>query len=578
MTRKRNYIGIATSAHDPAIAIVNSHGELVFAESSERYLQNKRAWCNPPDDLIRMPELIKKYCDPDIDLIIAGSWQHSFLRHFRFMAFGPFKHFFLNRLAPEQSNTFKSMAAYFNRRAGVNTEGAFKALFPGNNVIYRTYDHHLTHAAAACFSSPFDNALCAVLDGMGEYSAANFYYYEKGIIKKIPGIKSSSGSLGELYGWTCVVCGFEPVKGDEWKVMGLAAYGQLNQEYYSKLSSFVEVDGCRLVTTNARKEVINWFRQIKRKSETPAIEYADFAFTAQYVFGELMDELLTNLSKLASTRNLVLSGGCALNSAYVGTIQYNTPFKNCYVFCAPADDGNAVGAAWLSYHQDYPTVIQSTTLQSPYLGSTISKVTLERLCHFGGMVQVKQDDIFQATAKLIAEGKIVGWVQGRAEFGPRALGNRSILADPRQLNIKDKINALVKFREEFRPFAPSILHEFGPTYFDNYQETPYMERALKFKEEVKHQIPGVVHIDGTGRLQSVRYDYNPKYYNLIKAFHELTGIPILLNTSFNVMGKPIIHSIEDAIAVFMTSGLDVLVIEDKMFVKNQTADLKPLLA
>jgi carbamoyltransferase len=194
------------------------------------------------------------------------------------------------------------------------------------------------------------------------------------------------------------------------------------------------------------------------------------------------------------------------------------------------------------------------------------------------MVQVKQDDIFQATAKLIAEGKIVGWVQGRAEFGPRALGNRSILADPRQLNIKDKINALVKFREEFRPFAPSILHEFGPTYFDNYQETPYMERALKFKEEVKHQIPGVVHIDGTGRLQSVRYDYNPKYYNLIKAFHELTGIPILLNTSFNVMGKPIIHSIEDAIAVFMTSGLDVLVIEDKMFVKNQTADLKPLLA
>ena len=196
-------------------------------------------------------------------------------------------------------------------------------------------------------------------------------------------------------------------------------------------------------------------------------------------------------------------------------------------------------------------------------------MSLERLKEFGSLKKLRHlpGTIHKEAAILLAQGKLLGWVQGQSEFGPRALGNRSILADPRSANMKDRINTLVKFREEFRPFAPAILHDFGEEYFENYQESPYMERTLKFKKEVVNKVPAVVHVDYTGRVQSVKREWNTKFYDLIEAFYRLTGIPLLLNTSFNVMGKPIIHSLEDAITVFFTTGLDVLVIEDYIIEK-----------
>jgi carbamoyltransferase len=178
-----------------------------------------------------------------------------------------------------------------------------------------------------------------------------------------------------------------------------------------------------------------------------------------------------------------------------------------------------------------------------------------RLRHLPGEVHHK-------AAEALASGAIVGWVQGRAEFGPRALGNRSILADPRDPAMKDRINALVKFREEYRPFAPAILDRHGEEYFEDYQESPYMERTLRFRKGVVDRVPAVVHADGTGRLQTVKREWNERFYELISAFHGLTGIPLVLNTSFNIMGKPIIHSVEDALGLFYTTGMDVLVIED----------------
>jgi carbamoyltransferase len=180
--------------------------------------------------------------------------------------------------------------------------------------------------------------------------------------------------------------------------------------------------------------------------------------------------------------------------------------------------------------------------------------------------------IHQETARLLAEGQLVGWVQGRAEFGPRALGNRSILADPRPPDMKDRINLRVKFREEFRPFAPSILDEFGDEYFESYQVSPYMERTLTFKESAREKVPAIVHVNRTGRLQSVRREWNEAYYELIYAFYQLTGVPMLLNTSFNVMGKPIMHSVEDAIGLFYTTGLDALAIEDYLIEKVSRPD------
>jgi carbamoyltransferase len=275
---------------------------------------------------------------------------------------------------------------------------------------------------------------------------------------------------------------------------------------------------------------------------------------------------------MVPSENIVIGGGCALNSSYNGKILEHTPFNHLYVPSAPADDGNAIGAALLAYNDSVSTSPQSKhkSFQTPYLGSSISRDRLDHFIQHGNVEHLRYlpKTICQETAKLLAQGKLVAWVQGRAEFGPRALGNRSLLAAPYPAGMKDKINAVVKFREGFRPFAPSILHEFGHHYFEHYQESPYMERTLTFRDEVIDKIPAVVHVNQTGRLQTVKKEWNPRFYTLIKSFYDLVKIPLLLNTSFNVMGKPIVHSIEDAVGMFYTTGIDVLVIGDYLIEKG----------
>ena len=282
-----------------------------------------------------------------------------------------------------------------------------------------------------------------------------------------------------------------------------------------------------------------------------------------------MNELLNNLYKRGLSNNLALSGGCALNSSYNGLILQQTPFRNLHVPSAPGDDGNALGAAFLAFYEDQPRAKRKPRTQLPYLGSPLSRPTRARMVKFSGFRKLEHlpRRIHERTAQLLAQGQIIGWIQGRAEFGPRALGNRSIVADPRPRDMKDKINRRVKFREEFRPFAPSILDENGAEYFVNYQTSPYMERTLLFRPEVRKKVPAVVHVDNSGRLQSLKRSWNPRYYDLVFSFYKLTGIPLILNTSFNIMGKPIIHSVEDALGVFLTTGLDALVIDDYLIQK-----------
>ena len=206
---------------------------------------------------------------------------------------------------------------------------------------------------------------------------------------------------------------------------------------------------------------------------------------------------------------------------------------------------------------------------TPYLGSEIDAEVIGRFATLGELQGLEHipGAIAQRTARLLADGKIVGWVQGRAEFGPRALGHRSILADPRAPDIKDRINQRVKFREEFRPFAPAILDEFGDEYFEQYQPSRYMERTLRFRAGMIDRVPGVVHADGTGRVQSVRAEWDPLFCALLRHFHALSGVPMLLNTSFNIMGKPIVHSLEDCLGMFFTTGLDALVVGDYLLKK-----------
>jgi carbamoyltransferase len=355
-------------------------------------------------------------------------------------------------------------------------------------------------------------------------------------------------------------------KGEEWKVMGLAAYGQDDPRSYRALRSRLRVEGLRL--SHPRVDLAAMARLYARRSTADA---ADLARAGQKVFEDVLIELCRHLRALDLSHNVVLGGGCALNSSANGRVLRESGFAALHVPCAPADDGNALGAALLAYYQDHPSERPPARLQQPFLGSDVDPRALGRLATSGAFPHVERlpdAQLARRVASSLAAGELVGFMQGRAELGPRALGNRSILADPRRADTKARINDAVKFREGFRPLAPAILPQHGREYFDDYADSPYMERSLVFRSEVRARVPAVVHVDGTGRLQSVREDWSPRLHGVLSAFHAETGVPVLLNTSFNVMGKPIVHSVEDAAAVFATSGLDVLVIDDHVFRKR----------
>ena len=585
--RKRYYIGLATSEHDPAIAIVNGNGEVLFAEASERRYQVKRAFGCAPDNIMWAEELIKKLCNAGKDYIIIDSWSNkkkTARRAMMYQLFGLFsfdwnktvKSIYLNltSLLPEHFDDIlfggkNFMAVTMN--AGASLERCIRKRRDSSVKVKKiAYNNHLCHAGLACFGSPFHEAVCFVADGQGEEGSFSIYKYESGKISILENQKGEV-SLGGFYERLTSLCGFDRIKGEEWKVMGLAAYGSFNEQLHSLLMSMYFVDEC---TAKYRKNKADTNKIFKTVQDLVTVDpnnfslKADIAYNGQLVYSQWMNELITNIHKKYPSDNLIYTGGCALNSSHNGEILDKTPFKNLYVPSAPADDGCALGGALLAYYADHPHTESIHKNISPYLGTEIDDEQLQHFLQFSGQkVRKLEHDKYETVARLLAEGKIIGWVQGKAEYGPRALGNRSILADPRKKEIKDIINERVKFREEFRPFAPSILHEYGHEYFEHYQESRYMERTLTFKKEALDKVPGVVHEDNTGRLQTVKEEWNAELYRLLKAFHKITNVPVLLNTSFNIMGKPIIHTIEDALSTFFTTGIDALVINDHLIEK-----------
>jgi len=574
------YFGLSNSLHDPAMAVVSSDGDVLFAEASERLLQHKRAMGLTADLRETVRRVIKEYCSPQARFVVAKPLSRRVDNILRWLTLvGATDH---ERLPQRDGKMTKFMIenhllfaltwqAYSSiQLSGGNIADILRTEFGNDKVSYVRFDHHFAHAANASFTSPFEDAACAIVDGYGEGGAITYFEYKGGRLQLRHRVKGEA-SLGFVYGVCTNLCGFSSEKGEEWKLMGLAPYGKLDPEILDTFHSLVKVDGLS-INYRSLQHIKAWFERMKPKARANGaspLEAADLAYTTQFYYAEVMTELLNNFYALGISDNLTLGGGCGLNSSYNGLITDLTPFKRLHVPCAPADDGNALGSALLAYYQDHPERRPTAAVQTPFLGASLSGRTLANLVKFGRMNNVRclPETIHQETARLLAEGKLVGWVRGRAEFGPRALGNRSILADPRPVDMKDRINSLVKFREEFRPFAPSILDEYGEDYFENYQPSPYMERTLTFKESAGHKVPAIIHVNRTGRLQSVRREWNASYYDLIKAFHEITGVPMLLNTSFNIMGKPIIHSVEDAIGLFYTTGLDALVLEDYLIEK-----------
>jgi carbamoyltransferase len=575
----RYTIGLATTFHDPAIAILDPDGEVLFAEATERYLQYKRAPNCEPDSAPRMTSLLKKYIPADAEVVIATSWGEEFTGFldasarsgaFAIPALAKLSTDLNRSLVPERAErAFIASLHLAQAGAGLGTLlGLDRAFGCAAIAGFRRYPHHLTHAAYACWGSPFDEAACLVVDGMGETGASAIFSYRD---CRIAEVKRHRGreSIGFFFGLVTDLAGFDQTKGEEWKIMGLAPYGKRDDGLLALLRRLYRIEGRRLVFSDAetvRGAVAGILA--RRPPDLGEQGWADLARCGQDVFEEMMDVLLGETESLRLSRNLVLSGGCALNSSFNGTILGRTGFERLHVPSAPADDGNAVGAAWLAHAEDHPHWRPKPQVMTPYLGSAVSTEPLERMTPWEPRLKrLGHDGVVEAGADLLVKGKLVGWVQGRAEFGPRALGNRSILADPRPADAKDLLNAKVKYREAFRPFAPSILTEHGPDWFEDYQDSPYMDRTLRWREDKRALVPAVVHADGTGRLQSVTAERNPRYHALIEAFHRRTGVPVLLNTSFNVMGKPILHTAEDAILMFYTTGLDALVVEDWLLVK-----------
>lgn len=581
LERPRYYLGLSTTFHDPSIAIADSDGKILFAEAAERYLQDKRSFGASPDHVIRIKKLVKEYCDPEGEFIGATSWSRT---NHHLLNLGYMFHLFdRERISSRRGDRWTSyqlprflmswmqVMQMKQKEAGTNLAFRLRHDFGSTRVKFRHFAHHDTHAAYASAGSPFQEAVCLVADGLGELSGFASYHYQNGkvhLLDKNPGLSS----LGFYYKQLTRLCGFDWVAGEEWKVMGLAPYGKINPEIHELLSACYHVKNGRLRHSSPKKmaRLQQRLERFARAEGSRPETVADLAHTGQAVFSEIMEELLRHLYERGLSGNLVLCGGCALNSSFNGTILNRVPFERLHVPSAPGDDGNAVGAALLAWQRDNPgRGLPKREAASPYLGSTASTETLENVLRFSGIPNLRHlpGSVHKETARLLAEGKIIGWFQGKAEFGPRSLGNRSILADPRSAEMKDRINALVKFREEYRPFAPSILHEFGPEYFDDYRESRYMERTLRVREEKRNAIAAVVHVDHTARLQTVKREWNPRFHDLISAFHERTGVPAVLNTSFNVMGKPIVHSIEDALATFYTTGLEALVIGDYLIEK-----------
>lgn len=442
-------------------------------------------------------------------------------------------------------------------------------------------EHHLAHAASAFFVSPFDQAAILSIDGFGDFVST---LLAKGQGSRIQTFKRIyfPHSLGILYLMVTQYLGFWKY-GDEYKVMGLAAYGQ--PVYLDKFRKIIrkKSDGTFSLDLSyclhhSQGVVASWFNEQPtvtqifsqkfidefgppREPNGPMTEhYENIAASLQAVTEEIYFYLLNHLYQQTRLPNLCLAGGVALNSSVNGKIFERTPFKEVFIQPAASDDGGAVGAAFYLWHQILGRS-RSFQLTHAYWGPAYEDAQIEQILK-NLKVQyqrLEDEDLMPKVAQAIADGKIVGWFQGRLEFGPRALGNRSILVDPRRVDMKDILNERIKRRESFRPFAPSILADRVGEWFELSYPEPFMIKTYRWRAEKQSLVPAVVHKDGTGRLQTVDSATNPRYYRLIQAFEQLTGIPLVLNTSFNE-NEPIVNRPEEAIDCFNRTKMDVLVL------------------
>ncbi|MDD4869344.1 MAG: carbamoyltransferase C-terminal domain-containing protein [Kiritimatiellae bacterium] len=449
-------------------------------------------------------------------------------------------------------------------------------------------EHHRAHLASSFFVSPFDPAAVVSVDGFGDF-VSTMWGTGSGNRLTISDQVNFPHSLGLFYLAMTQFLGF-PRYGDEYKVMGLAPYGrpcemdkmrkivhlkskghfELELDYFLHHSEGVAMvwdNGEPTVGTVYSDKLIELLGPPRMKDEQLSDYHKNLAASLQEMYEDAFFHILEHVSRETKTPNLCLAGGCAMNSVANGKIFERSPFRELYVQSAAGDGGGAVGAAFYVWNQVQANP-RTFVMDNAYLGPEFSNDEINselRALSFelekqGCTVNLieDEDELCRLTAAKVTEGKVIGWFQGRMEWGPRALGNRSIICDPRRADMKDILNLKIKRRESFRPFAPSILRESVAEWFETDYDVPFMLQVYQIREEKRKLIPAVTHVNGSGRLQSVSKSQNPRYYRLIKAFEMITGVPVVLNTSFNE-NEPVVCKPEEALDCFLRTRMDVLV-------------------
>ncbi|MBI2137885.1 carbamoyltransferase [Candidatus Woesearchaeota archaeon] len=552
-------LGIACFYHDSSAAILKD-GKITAAAQEERWTRKKHDTSFPINAI--------KYCLREAGITIkevdcVAFYEKPLLKFERLLS----SHI---EMFPKSLGTFtKALPSWAIEKLRIPSILSKKLGYKGE-LLY--IEHHMTHAAGSFLASPFSEAAILTVDGVGEWATTTLGTGKDNNITLLKEIHFPN-SIGLLYSMVTGYLGFK-VNNDEYKVMGLAPYGK--PTYYEQMKKIIDIkqDGSYRLDMSYfafhyKERMHNRkFEQLfgpPRKKEGEVEErHKDVAASLQKILEETYFKMLNHLYELSGgMKNLCISGGVALNSVANGKITKQTKFRNVYVSPAPSDAGSSAGAAIAAWNMALGKKERSR-MQTAYLGPSYDEAYIENFLTEKGIKYVKltETELIRKAAKLLRENNVVGWFSGRMEFGERALGARSILANPCNPEMKDILNLKVKHREKFRPFAPVVPLEDAKKYFDCDLEVPFMSFVYPVKEKMRQKLPAITHIDGTGRLQTITKEQNPRYYKLIKEFEKLSGIPILVNTSFNIRGEPIVMTPEHAYRCFTGTEIDYLALEN----------------
>lgn len=592
-----NILGISCFFHDAAAALIQD-GMVTAAAEEERFSRIKHD-SNFPLRAVEFCLRTSKLRAEDLDWVVF--YEKPLVKFDRIL---------MSTLAtfPRSFRVFReSMIKWLNEKLWVKGLLRKRVGIPSERILF--CGHHLSHASSAFYCSPYDEAAVLTVDGVGEWATATFGAGRDRTIELMGEIRFPH-SLGLLYSAFTAFLGFEVNEG-EYKVMGMAPYGTPRYSDEVKKLVRLEDDGAFSLdmgyfcyhhspdkTFNGRFERLfgpprdrashffteasgyppyfgdkpSNYTELCRRNQ----HYADIAASIQLVTEEVLLAMARALHRRTGLNRLCLAGGVGLNSVANGRILRETPFEELYVQPSAGDGGGAIGAALHVYHAvlGHP---RKFVMEHAYFGEQHTEADIQKFLDETGISYEYIGDDGRLTERVVdalVNGKVVGWSQGRFEWGPRALGNRSILADPRRSDMKDLINMKIKFREPYRPFAPSVLVEHAEEYYDlpqpsRHYPARFMLLVADVKKSKRDAIPAPTHVDGTGRLQTVFQETNPRYYRLIETFGEATGVPILLNTSFNLKGEPIVNSPAEAFATFSRSGMDLLVLDHFIVDKRQ---------